>query len=78
MRNKQDKERQEHNEAPVKLSVFLESYNQSIPAGFSRATVTTLKKFEEAHPVLFRQKDAWSVDRHRKKLMDWLSSNPDV
>ena len=75
MRNKQDKERQELNEAPVILAVFLEAYNKSIPAGFSRATVATLKKFQDAHPTLFKGKNAWSIDRHRKRLIDWLSSN---
>lgn len=78
MRNKRDKEQQELNEALVTLVVFLESYNQNTPIGFPRATVRTLKKFQEAHPMLFRQKDAWSVTRHRKKLIDWLSSNPDI
>ncbi len=77
MRNKKDKEQQDLNEAPVTLAAFLESYNQNIPAGFPRSTVAALKKFQEAHPILFKQKDARSVTRHRKKLMDWLSSNPD-
>jgi hypothetical protein len=78
MKSKKDKEQQELNEAPVTLAVFLESYNQNIPAGFPRSTVATLKKFQEAHPMLFKQKDSWSVDRHRKKLIDWLSSHPDI
>lgn len=78
MRNKKDKEQQELNEAPVTLAAFLESYNQNIPAGFPHSTVATLKKFQEAHPMLFKQKDAWSVTRHRKRLIDWLSSNPDI
>lgn len=78
MRNKKDKKQQELNEAPVTLAVFLESYNQNIPADFPHATIATLKKFQEAHPMLFRQENAWSVTRHRKKLIDWFSSNPDV
>ena len=75
MRNKRDKEQQELNESLITLAAFLESYNQNIPVSFPRATVTTLKKFQETHPMLFRQKDAWSVTRHRKRLIDWLSSN---
>ncbi|OGN05737.1 MAG: hypothetical protein A2831_03660 [Candidatus Yanofskybacteria bacterium RIFCSPHIGHO2_01_FULL_44_17] len=75
MRNKRDKEQQELNEAPVTLAVFLEAYNKGLPAGFSRATVRTLRKFQEAHPTFFKGKDMWSIDRHRKRLFDWLSSN---
>ena len=78
MRNKRDKEQQELNEAPVTLAVFLEGYNKNIPTGFPRASVATLKKFQDAHPTLFRQKDAWSVTRHRKRLIDWLFSNQDI
>ncbi|MBI2669972.1 MAG: hypothetical protein HYX20_02430 [Candidatus Yanofskybacteria bacterium] len=78
MRNKKDKEQKEQNEAPVTLPVFLESYNKNIPAGFPRASVAILKKFQDAHPTLFKHKDAWSVDRHRKRLVDWLSSNSDI
>ena len=78
MRTKKDKEQQELNETPVTLAVFLESFNQNIPTDFSRATVRTLKKFQEAHLAFFKHKDAWSIARHRKKLIDWLSSNPDL
>lgn len=77
MRNKRDREQKELNETPVTLAAFLESYNKSIPAGFSRATVATLKKFQDAHPTFFKGKDTWSIDRHRKRLIDWLSSNFD-
>lgn len=75
MRNKRDKEQQEINEAPVTLAVFLEAYNKGVPAGSVRATTATLKKFQDAHPTLFKGKDAWSIDRHRKRLIDWLASN---
>jgi len=78
MRNKKDKEQKEQNEALVTLAVFLESYNKNIPAGFPRATAATLRKFQDAHPALFKHKDGWSVDRHRKRLFDWLSSNSDI
>ena len=78
MRNKEDKERQEQNETPVTLEVFLEFYNQNIPSSFSPVTITKLKNFQEAHPMLFKRKDKWSVTQHRKKLMDWLFSNPDI
>ena len=78
MRNKKDKEQQEINETPVTAAVFLEAYNKNIPEGFPRATTATLRKFQEAHPALFKRKDMWSIDRHRKRLIDWLSSNADT
>jgi len=78
MRNKRDKEQQELNDTLVMPAVFLESYNQNIPADFPHATITTLKKFQETHPTLFKQKDAWSVTRHRKRLIDWLYSKSNI
>jgi len=78
MKSKKDKERQEFNDTPVTLAVFLGLYNKSIPASFAPASAATLRKFQEAHPTFFEHKDAWSVTRHRKKLIDWLSSNPGI
>lgn len=60
------------------MPVFMESYNKSIPASFPQASVKTLKRFQVVHPTLFKQNDEWSVDKHRKKLMDWLSSYREV
>ncbi len=56
------------------LLAFLESYNQNIPKGFPRASVATLETFQGLYPTLFKHGDTWSVARHRKKLIDWLSS----
>lgn len=78
MRNKRDREQQELNETSVTPAVFLEGYNKNIPINFPRVSIAKLKKFQDTHPTLFKQKDAWSVARHRKKLIDWLSSNSDI
>jgi len=78
MRNNKDREQLELNEAQTTLLMFLESYNKNIPASFPRASVATLKKFQDAHPMLFKQTDMWSVSRHRKRLMDWFSSHSDL
>ena len=78
MRSERDKEQQRINEAPVTLAAFLKGYNKNISTNFPRASVAMLKKFQETHPALFNGKDGWSIDKHRKKLIDWLSSNPDV
>ena len=75
MRSNKDKEQRELNEAPITLVTFLELYNRNIPVGFSRASTVKLKRFQEAHPMLFKDNDMWSIARHRKRLIDWLSSN---
>lgn len=54
------------------------SYNQGIPAGFTRASVRALKQFQGTYPILFKNGDFWSIDRHRKRLMDWLLVHPDA
>lgn len=67
----------ELNQMQVTLAMFLESYNQNIPVGFPHASIATLKKFQDVHPMLFKRNDMWSIARHRKRLIDWLSSHPD-
>ncbi len=57
------------------LLTFLESYNKNIPKDFPRASVAILKKFQSLYPALFKHGDAWSIARHRKRLIDWLSTN---
>ena len=53
---------------------FIENYNKSIPQGFPQVTSETLRQFQIAYPALFKKADMWSIDKHRKRLMDWLSS----
>lgn len=62
----------------VSLLDFLKSYNQTIPMGFPKASALLLKKFKEGHAKLFKHDDLWSLDLHRKKIMDWLSLNKDA
>lgn len=62
-------------EAQIPLSDFMKSYNDNIPTGFPHATVLLLKKFKELHVSLFKHGELWSLDQHRKKLMDWLPRN---
>lgn len=57
---------------------FMESYNKNTPESFPRVTLVLLKKFKEAHSSLFKQSDMWSIDLHRKKLMDWLPQNTNL
>ena len=46
----------------------------NIPETFPRASLSALEKFKVAHPGLFKGKGDWIIDKHRKKLMDWLAS----
>lgn len=62
----------------VSLAEFLASYNQNIPTGFPHASVAILNKFRGTHPMLFKGGNTWSIDQHRKRVMDWLSSYRDV
>lgn len=65
----------EKNQVETNSVVFLESYNNSLPPSFPRATIEMLRKFKAKHPMLFKQSNEWSIIRHRKKLMDWLASS---
>ena len=65
-------------EIRVTASDFLVSYNQNIPEGFPKVSVSLMKKFKEEHPLLFRHDDLWSLDQHRKKLIDWLPRNVEI
>lgn len=62
----------------VSLSDFLQSYNKTIPASFPKVTALLLKKFREGHVKLFKHGELWSLDQHRKKIMDWLPLNKDA
>ncbi|MEK7650207.1 MAG: hypothetical protein AAB367_04610 [Patescibacteria group bacterium] len=65
----------EHNQEMTTLGSFLESYNTSIPTGFPKVSLENLKDFQRLHPMLFKNKDEWSIEKHRKRLMDWLPSH---
>lgn len=70
----------EKNEGDVNLigsstKVFVQYYNKNIPDAFPRATLKTLEKFQTRYPSLFKENGEWTINKHRKKLMDWLSSH---
>ncbi|OGY63785.1 MAG: hypothetical protein A3I89_02930 [Candidatus Harrisonbacteria bacterium RIFCSPLOWO2_02_FULL_41_11] len=71
-------DQQELNQIKTPLLVFMESYNKSIPVSFPVVSVKILKKFQVLHPVLFKNSNEWSIDKHRKRVMDWLPSYPDI
>ena len=59
-------------EKRISLADFLKSYNKNLPTGFPKASSSLLKKFKETHPLFFKHGDLWSLDEHRKKIIDWL------
>ena len=54
------------------LAEFLKLYNENLPPQFPRATTALLTEFRKTHRSLFSG-SSWSLDQHRKKVMDWLS-----
>ncbi len=68
----------EENQKVTPLMVFMDSYNKSIPPEYPVASVKKLENFRETHLLLFKgEENQWSVDKHRKRVMDWLSSYSD-
>ena len=74
---KQRNIQQELNEAGTTSMIFMESYNKNLPQGFRIASLKILEKFQAAHPMLFKDGGEWSIDKHRKRFMDWISSYND-
>ncbi|MFA6437144.1 MAG: hypothetical protein WC242_03200 [Candidatus Paceibacterota bacterium] len=65
----------EFSKTQTTVSVFLETYNQSIPDVFPHASIENLGEFQNFHPALFKDRNLWSIAQHRKKLIDWLFEN---
>ena len=62
----------ERSERSLSLPEFLKSYNEGLPSTFPRASLPLLREFKEAHVALFKRGDDWSLDQHRKVVMNWL------
>ncbi len=60
-------------EKMVPFSAFLASYNEGLPLQFPRASAALLREFRKTHAALFKS-NLWSLDQHRKKVMDWLTT----
>lgn len=65
-------------ELQISILDFLKSYNQNLPANFPLASVSLLNKFKDSHANLFTHGDLWSLDRHRKRIIDWLPRNREI
>lgn len=63
------------NAAKTTINDFIRYYNQNIPISFPQASFQSLEKFRATHAGLFDgSSEEWTIDKHRKKVMDWLSS----
>ena len=69
---------QEINFVTKPLAAFIQYYNKNIPEAFPRASIKALKMFKASHEELFKDSDEWTIDKHRKKLMDWLTANREI
>lgn len=65
----------ELNEAFTPISIFAESYNKTLPSGFPRASEKILREFQTAYPLLFKHSGGWSINKHRKRFMDWYMTH---
>lgn len=54
------------------LNDFCGEYNKDLPASFTPASISLLTEYRRLHPEAFRNGGSWSLDRHRKKIIDWL------
>lgn len=75
---KKDEKELDANLVATSAEAFIEYYNDNIPAAFPKVTVATLGEFQNRYPALFKESGAWVIDKHRKKLMDWLVSHREV
>lgn len=61
----------ERSEKKLSLEDFQKSYNEDLPSAFPRASLPFLQEFQKTHPALFKGRNPWSLEQHRKKFMDW-------
>ena len=63
------------NETPMTAQEFLKSFNDNMPQGYPLVTPEILEKFKLAHPHLFKSPNLWTLDLHRKRMIEWLPQN---
>ena len=60
------------NETPLTAAQFMESFNANMPAGYPHVTLKIMEHFKLAHQNLFKKPDVWTLDLHRKRMIEWL------
>jgi len=51
---------------------FIEDYNLLFNVPDNKASNTTCERYRNEHTNEFKNSE-WSIDKHRKKFMDWMS-----
>lgn len=62
-------------ERPLTDAEFMASFNANMPEGYPHVTPAILERFKESHPALFKKKNVWTLDLHRKRMIEWLPQN---
>lgn len=62
-------------ERPLTEAEFMASFNANMPEGYPHVTLDILERFKLAHPALFKKKNVWTLDLHRKRMIEWLPQN---
>jgi len=55
-----------------KTSIFIKEYNLLFNVPAAKATEANCHEYKIEHPNEFKTSD-WSIDKHRKRFMDWMS-----
>ena len=63
---------EKHVDVQLSLTDFVQSYNENMPSGYALASEEQLLEFKGTHVSLFKNGDMWSIDQHRKRIIDWL------
>ena len=62
----------------ITIAEFMKSYNANLPERFSRMTIELLQKFKASHESFFKRGDLWSLEQHRKRILDWMPLKTDT
>ncbi|MGH7175538.1 MAG: hypothetical protein ACREGR_04235 [Minisyncoccia bacterium] len=65
----------ERSELRVPQAEFIARYNEGLPATFPKASAALLKEYRTKYPGQFKPDGLWSLEIHRKKVMDWLPAH---
>jgi hypothetical protein len=60
------------NQGPELINKFIEEYNLLFNVPADKASRINCQQYEAEHPNEFKTSD-WSIDKHRKRFMDWMS-----
>lgn len=62
-------------ELPMTIEEFQKSYNENMPMEHPQVSIEQLEKFKAQHPNMFKGDNSWSLDQHRKRMIEWLPQN---